>query len=467
MTDVTIRDDQNRPVLTTSEAVYTSAAQANGTVFLVSPFTIDAGLAYTDPVKTVPIIAPQGGVNYTLFGEEYDAIAMGVIGMHPGGEKTVSLETNVSEERNYTAEEFDEARRRLRQCLGRRPDGPLVRREPGGALRQHHDPDLRTPDDRGREQDRRLAHALVQPCHGRPGHRPGPVVVIFFPIPETDRSGYLPGLRSGRRSIMKTIIVYHSFSGVTRAIAERVGAACNGDLVEVRPREPYSKLTAYSLGSFRARGGKADPVAPSPIDVSAYDLIVLGTPVWAWRPTPVTNGAVEALVGTAGKNAVLFATCGSKPGDTLQQTQGRAHCQGRPRDRRVRVHDAGPPGPPFRRGADRPRHGGGRRADRRRGLTEPFSSRRGPGRSGRSGRRSRRAGRYSSGWPASAPVCSTSGTTQSWARSPATAAKRVLYATSFGSFPEAIRRRRTSGAPAIESTIGTGGASPVKRPVAA
>ena len=40
---------------------------------------------------------------------------------------------------------------------------------------------------------------------------------------------------------MKTIIVYHSFSGVTRAIAERVGAACNGDLVEVRPLEPYSK----------------------------------------------------------------------------------------------------------------------------------------------------------------------------------------------------------------------------------
>jgi flavodoxin len=127
---------------------------------------------------------------------------------------------------------------------------------------------------------------------------------------------------------MKTIIVYHSFSGVTRAVAERVGAACDGDLVEVSPLEPYSKLTAYSLGSFRARGGRADPVAPSTIDVSAYDLIVLGTPVWAWRPTPVTNGAVDALVGTAGKNAVLFATCGSKPGDTLQQLRGALTARG-------------------------------------------------------------------------------------------------------------------------------------------
>ena len=42
----------------------------------------------------------------------------------------------------------------------------------------------------------------------------------------------------------------------------------------------------------------------------------------------MTNGAVEALVGTAGKNAVLFATCGSKPGDTLQQLRGALTARG-------------------------------------------------------------------------------------------------------------------------------------------
>ncbi|HIH03531.1 MAG TPA: hypothetical protein HA263_06670 [Methanoregulaceae archaeon] len=108
MTDVTIRDDQNRPVLTTSETIYSSATKENRTIFLASPFTIDAGLAYTDPVMTVPIIAPQSGMNYTLFGEEYNAIVTGVVGMHPGGTKTVPLDTNVTEERNYTAEEFDQ-----------------------------------------------------------------------------------------------------------------------------------------------------------------------------------------------------------------------------------------------------------------------------------------------------------------------------------------------------------------------
>ncbi len=145
---------------------------------------------------------------------------------------------------------------------------------------------------------------------------------------------------------MKTIIVYHSYTGVTRTIAERIRTVCGGDLVEVRSREPYSKLTAYTLGTFRARGGKADAVEPASIDVSGYDRIVIGTPVWAWRATPVANGAVEALVGANGKSAVIFATCGSAPGDTLQQAQGRTYGQGSPCDRRVRVHDAGPPGPP-------------------------------------------------------------------------------------------------------------------------
>ncbi len=127
---------------------------------------------------------------------------------------------------------------------------------------------------------------------------------------------------------MKTIIVYHSFSGVTRAIAEQVRSACGGDLVEVRPRQPYTRVTAYTLGCFRARGGKPDAVDPAPIDVSGYDRIVIGSPVWAWRPTPVTLGAVEALVGANGKGAVLFATCGSAPGDTLQQLRGALTARG-------------------------------------------------------------------------------------------------------------------------------------------
>jgi flavorubredoxin len=63
--------------------------------------------------------------------------------------------------------------------------------------------------------------------------------------------------------------------------------------------------------------GVCDPIEPKTVDVSADDVIVIGTPVWAGRATPAVNAAVAALAGCTGKKAVIFATCGGKEGDTL------------------------------------------------------------------------------------------------------------------------------------------------------
>jgi len=116
---------------------------------------------------------------------------------------------------------------------------------------------------------------------------------------------------------MKSCIIYHSYSGVTRGIAEKINAACGGDLIEVKPKDNYSTLSAYSVGCIRARKETCDPISPDTIDVSLYDLIIIGTPVWAWKATPAINGAIAALKGCEGKNAVIFATCGSSAKDTL------------------------------------------------------------------------------------------------------------------------------------------------------
>jgi flavodoxin len=116
---------------------------------------------------------------------------------------------------------------------------------------------------------------------------------------------------------MKTSIIYYSYSGITRGIAEKVQKACGGDLIEVKSKEHYSKLTAYTVGAYRAMKGECDPIEPETIDVSGSDLIVVGTPVWAFKATPAINAAIAALKGCNGKKAVIFATCGGSPKDTL------------------------------------------------------------------------------------------------------------------------------------------------------
>lgn len=116
---------------------------------------------------------------------------------------------------------------------------------------------------------------------------------------------------------MKPAIIFHSYSGITRGVAAKVHAACGGDLIEVTPKSGYSTLTAYTAGCIRARNEECDPVEPHRIDVASSDLLVIGTPVWAWKASPVINGAVAALENCSGKKAVIFATCGGKPGETL------------------------------------------------------------------------------------------------------------------------------------------------------
>jgi flavodoxin len=116
---------------------------------------------------------------------------------------------------------------------------------------------------------------------------------------------------------MKTSIIYYSYSGITRGIAEKIQKACGGDLIEVTSKEHYSKLTAYTLGSYRAMKMECDPIEPETMDVSPSDLIVIGTPVWAFKATPAINAAIAALKGCNGKKAVIFATCGGSAKDTL------------------------------------------------------------------------------------------------------------------------------------------------------
>jgi len=116
---------------------------------------------------------------------------------------------------------------------------------------------------------------------------------------------------------MKTSIIYNSYSGNTRSVAEHLAAVCGGNLVEVRSKQYSSKLTAYTVGCYRAMKGLSDPIEPERIDVSSDDVIVIGTPVWAGRPTPAINAAVAALQSCAGKKAVIFATCGGNERETL------------------------------------------------------------------------------------------------------------------------------------------------------
>ena len=119
---------------------------------------------------------------------------------------------------------------------------------------------------------------------------------------------------------MPVCIIFHSETGTTRAVAQRLAAATGGDLVEVRDLAGYSKAGMYLKGAPRAMRGELAAIEPALIDVSGYDAVVVGSPVWAFNPTPAANAAVAALRASR-KNPQPFSALLAGAGKTLERMQ--------------------------------------------------------------------------------------------------------------------------------------------------
>jgi flavodoxin len=127
---------------------------------------------------------------------------------------------------------------------------------------------------------------------------------------------------------MSRCVIFHSQTGVTRSLAQKIRDACGADLIEVMPKKAYNALTVYAVGGYRAMKDAHDPIGQKKIDVAGYDLVIVGTPVWAGKPTPVINSAVAALRGHEGRKAIVLVTCKSQPGQTAGILRKRLETMG-------------------------------------------------------------------------------------------------------------------------------------------
>ena len=115
---------------------------------------------------------------------------------------------------------------------------------------------------------------------------------------------------------MKICIIYHSETGNTRHVAQYIASVFDAKLIEVIDTASYFQLTHFLMQCKMARGEEKTTISPASVDVSGYDLIVFGSPVWAFKPSPVIHAAIDSLKGCMGKPALAFSTHGGRPGQT-------------------------------------------------------------------------------------------------------------------------------------------------------
>lgn len=108
---------------------------------------------------------------------------------------------------------------------------------------------------------------------------------------------------------MKTLVIYYSYTGKTKRIAEDTAKKVNADIIELKEKKSRSKFNAYLFGSFAARGQKQAELQHFDPDFSAYDKIIISMPIWAGYPAPPINNIINLL--PEGKQIELIMTSGS------------------------------------------------------------------------------------------------------------------------------------------------------------
>lgn len=110
---------------------------------------------------------------------------------------------------------------------------------------------------------------------------------------------------------MKAIVVYFSFEGNTKLIAETVTKTIGSDSVELKTSKNYPTkgLSKFFWGGKSVIFGEKPELLNEWIDLDQYDTIIFGTPVWASSFAPPINSFIEQYT-IKGKKIGLFACHG-------------------------------------------------------------------------------------------------------------------------------------------------------------
>ena len=122
----------------------------------------------------------------------------------------------------------------------------------------------------------------------------------------------------------KTLVAYFSTGGNTRRAAKALATAAGADLYEIKPVQPYSHadlnwMDKKSRSTIEMNDPSSRPEIVGPLpDVSGYDTILLGFPVWWYTCPAIIRTFLEGL-DLHGKKLVPLATSGgSGLGDTAE-----------------------------------------------------------------------------------------------------------------------------------------------------
>ncbi len=150
--------------------------------------------------------------------------------------------------------------------------------------------------------------------------------------------------------MLESLIVFYSREGATEDLARELSVHLNSDILELEDNKDRSGLLGYLMSRFDALTANITVINNFDHRLEDYDLILIGTPIWAGKMTPAIRtfllGNAEVLPDVAffvtheGKSARKALTgmedlAGKEPLDSL--VLDRREVRGKPGDKKSEI----------------------------------------------------------------------------------------------------------------------------------
>lgn len=112
------------------------------------------------------------------------------------------------------------------------------------------------------------------------------------------------------------LVVYFSRSGITGGVADRIAAECACDIERIHGTRPRAGLPGYLRSIYEAVTGKLPDILPLAGNPGDYELVILGTPVWAGHVSSPMRSFIQANASRF-RQVAAFCTMGGSGGDKV------------------------------------------------------------------------------------------------------------------------------------------------------
>ena len=134
------------------------------------------------------------------------------------------------------------------------------------------------------------------------------------------------------KEMNKTLIVYFSATGTTKAAAQKLAQQYNADLYEITPEVPYTAADLNwrdknSRSTLEMKDKSSRPAIKGRCEnIADYDTVWIGFPVWWYTAPTIVNTFIEAH-DLSGKTLNVFATSGGSTVDGSYNDLKKAYPQ--------------------------------------------------------------------------------------------------------------------------------------------